>query len=263
MHRKADLLRDIQALGVDPQGTLLIHSSMKAIGPVEGGTDTVLDAWCDYMKDGLLIFPTHTWATVGESHPVFDSRTEPSCVGILSELFRKRPGVVRSLHPTHSVAALGRDAAAYTAGEERATSPLPRDGCWGRLLDRNASVLFLGCSMSHNTFLHGVEEWLEIPDRISAEPQRLTILGPQGEEYQVDMHRHHCVAMDRVHRDVSEQYGKLEEPFRRLGAVRYGKFGDAWCVLGNVRKMNETASQLLKKEPNLFLSQEAVPGDWY
>ena len=58
MHNKSDLLRDIQSLGIDPQGTLLIHSSMKAIGPVEGGADTVLDAWCDYMQEGLLIFPT-------------------------------------------------------------------------------------------------------------------------------------------------------------------------------------------------------------
>ena len=102
MHNKSDLLRDIQSLGIDPQGTLLIHSSMKAIGPVEGGADTVLDAWCDYMQEGLLIFPTHTWETIGEKNTVFDSRIEPSCVGILPELFRKRPGVVRSLHPTHS-----------------------------------------------------------------------------------------------------------------------------------------------------------------
>ena len=55
----------------------------------------------------------------------------------------------------------------------------------------------------------------------------------------------------------------LEEPFRRLGAIRYGKFGDALCVVGKARKMNEIASQLLKKEPNLFLSVKAIPGEWY
>ena len=48
-----------------------------------------------------------------------------------------------------------------------------------------------------------------------------------------------------------------------LGAIRYGKFGDALCVVGEARKMNEIASQLLKKEPNLFLSVKAIPGDWY
>ena len=263
MHTKHDLLRDIHTLDLDPKGTLLIHSSCKAIGPVEGGAHTVLDAWCDFYREGLLIFPTHTWDRVGKDHPVFDSRKDPSCVGILSELFRQRPGVVRSLHPTHSVAALGKDARAYTAGEEKAVTPLPRDGCWGRLLDRDATILFLGCSLRSNTFLHGVEEWNHIPDRISQWTEDLTILGPQGERYQVAMHRHHCEAADRAGGDVSEHYGKLEEPFRRLGALRYGKFGDALCAYGKARDMEKIASALLKKEPDLFLSGEAIPGDWY
>ena len=42
MYTKSDLLADIKNMGVNPQGALLIHSSMKAIGPVEGGADTVL-----------------------------------------------------------------------------------------------------------------------------------------------------------------------------------------------------------------------------
>ncbi len=259
MHRKEDLLRDITSLGIHPEGTILIHSSMKAIGPVEDGADTVLDAWMEYMKDGLLIFPTHTWNKIGKETNVFDSRIQPSCVGILSELFRQRPGVVRSLHPTHSVAAYGEDAETYVSGEEKMDSPLPRAGCWGKLLDRDADILFLGCTLRSNTFIHGVEEWNQVPDRVSTWTTPMTLIGRDGEKYHVDMHRHHCEARD----DVSENYGKLEEPFRRLGAIRYGKFGDALCILGNARKMNGIASQLLQKEPNLFLSEEAIPGDWY
>ena len=130
MHNAALDCRDIHTLDLDPHGTVMIHSSCKAIGLVEGGAHTVLDAWCDFYREGLLIFPTHTWDRVGKEHPVFDSRRDPSCVGILSELFRQRPGVVRSLHPTHSVAALGKDAREYTAGEEKAVTPLAQ----GRLL---------------------------------------------------------------------------------------------------------------------------------
>ncbi len=259
MLTKFDLIRDIRSLGVEPTSTLLIHSSMKAIGPVEGGADTVLDAWMEYMKDGLLIFPTHTWNRVTKSTDIFDSRTQSSCVGILSELFRQRSGVVRSLHPTHSVAAFGKDALSYVSGEEKATSPLPREGCWGKLLDRDANILFLGCTLRSNTFIHGVEEWNEIPDRVSAWTKPLTLIDQEGKEYHVDMHCHHCEARE----DVSENYGKLEEPFRRLGAIRYGKFGNALCILGNARKMNEIASKLLKREPNLFLNKEAIPGDLY
>lgn len=259
MHTKETLLRDISGMGINPRGSLLIHSSMKSIGPVEGGADTVLDAWSEYMKDGLLIFPTHTWRQIGKETLTFDSRTLPSCVGILPELFRRRPGVVRSLHPTHSVAVLGKEAAEFTAGEETRTTPCPRDGCWGKLLDSDAEILFLGCTLRSNTFLHGVEEWEGIPDRLDPNIQPITLIGPQGEEYHADMHRHNCRACD----DVSENYIKMEPVFAKCGAIRYGNFGDARCVVGSARKMWEATVRLLKREPNLFATADPVPEDWY
>lgn len=60
---KASLLQDLDNLKIAPHGTLLVHSSMKSIGDVEGGPDTVLDALSEYMNDGLLVLPTHTWAS--------------------------------------------------------------------------------------------------------------------------------------------------------------------------------------------------------
>lgn len=60
MYNKQDLLKHLKELGINGNGTLLVHSSMKSIGQVEGGADTVLDALSEYMKNGLLVFPTHT-----------------------------------------------------------------------------------------------------------------------------------------------------------------------------------------------------------
>ena len=70
------------------------------------------------MEPGLLVLPTHTWSYINAENPRFYVDDSPSCVGILTELFRKRPGVVCSLHPTHSVAALGKDAEDFIAGNE-------------------------------------------------------------------------------------------------------------------------------------------------
>lgn len=107
-YTKADLKHDLAAMGLTGNETILIHSSMKSIGPVEGGADTVLDAWMEFFAEGLLLLPTHTWRFINEENRVFDVRRSPCCVGILPELFRQRPGVVRSLHPTHSMAAYGK-----------------------------------------------------------------------------------------------------------------------------------------------------------
>ena len=259
MHTKDGLIKDIENMGLDPNGALLIHSSMKSIGLVDGGADTVLDALSEYMKNGLLIFPTHTWRQIGKEIFTFDSRNLPSCGGILPEIFRHRSGVIRSLHPTHSVAALGHDAASYTAGEETRTTPCPREGCWGKLLDMDAEILFLGCTLRSNTFIHGVEEWEGISDRLDSEPQHITIIGPNSEEYQVDMYRHNCLACD----DVSQNYIKMEPVFAKHGAIRYGKFGDAKCVIGNARRMRELTVKLLNREPQLFVTADPVPENWY
>ncbi len=248
-YTKVDLLSDLSALGIDPNGTLLVHSSLKAVGNVEGGADTVLDALCEYMQNGLLVLPTHTWRQMNETYTVFDVRHEPSCVGYLTNHFLTREGVVRSLHPTHSVAAIGRDAEDYIAGEELTTSPCPRSGCWGKLYDRGATILFLGCSLKCNTYLHGVEEWVNTPNRLNPMAQEFTVIDAQGQVHTVMQHRHHT--SDPVV-DPSEHYDKMEPLFVAGGAIRYGTFGDARCVISDAVKMADITTPYLLRDPHLF-----------
>ena len=128
-YTKQTLQQDLAAMGLTGTETILIHSSMKSIGAVEGGADTVLDALMEFFAEGLLLLPTHTWRFINEENQMFDVRRSPCCVGILPELFRQRPGVVRSLHPTHSMAAYGKDAAGAQQniwqGNWKTTPPAP------------------------------------------------------------------------------------------------------------------------------------------
>ena len=123
MHTKESLTEDLVHTGILPSDTLLVHSSMKSIGEVDGGADTVLDVLMDYFREsGLLVFPTLTY-DLNSSNPVFYVNETPSQTGVLSDLFWRRPGVLRSLHPTHSVAAWGHDAAEFIAGHEMFSTP--------------------------------------------------------------------------------------------------------------------------------------------
>jgi aminoglycoside 3-N-acetyltransferase len=251
---RGELDRQVKALGIDPAGTLLIHSSMKSIGPVEGGADAVLDAFSAHMRDGLLILPTHTWRQMSESYTVFDVVKEPSCVGLLTNLFRGRPGVIRSWHPTHSVAALGREAAAYTAGEERTRTPCPRDGCWGRLYDRRAVILFLGCSLKCNTFLHGVEEWCGVTNRLAETPQDFTVVTPAGERLTVPQYRHHT----EPELDISDHYDKMAPAFEKEGAIRRARLGEASCIVADAAAMADITARYLAANEQLFADAEPI-----
>lgn len=258
MFNKIDLQTSMKNLGIDPAGTLLVHSSMKAIGPVEGGAETVLDAFIEYMAEGLLIFPTHTWETINETNNIYDPQTEPSCIGILSNLFLKRPGVFRSLHPTHSVAAIGKEAESYIRGEEKSRTACPRKGCWGKLYDRKAQILFLGCSPKKNTFIHGVEEWYDIPNRLSADLQPLKIKMSDGSLKDCPVHRHESPVDD-----ISFNYDKIQTALLAKGISVNGKIGEASSILCSAAPMADLVGVFLKKNPDLFIDHKPVPENWY
>ena len=119
MYTARQLVSQLRKMNIPRDGTLLVHSSFKSMGEIKGGAQTVIDALCEYMADGLLVMPTHSWDTVNPENPVFDPVSTPSCTGVLGRLLLEREGAVRTVHPTHSLAVWGRDAAEFAAGAER------------------------------------------------------------------------------------------------------------------------------------------------
>ena len=95
------------------------------------------------------------------SHQIFDVLRTPSRMGLLTELFRRSPGVVRSVHPTHPVAVLGRPANDIVYEHYRSVTPCGVASPFGRLHERQGKILLLGTDISVLTFYHTVEELLE------------------------------------------------------------------------------------------------------
>ncbi|WNS41308.1 AAC(3) family N-acetyltransferase [Paenibacillus sp. MMS20-IR301] len=254
MHTRASLLKQLKDMGIDPHGTLLVHSSFKSIGEVEGGADTVLDVLSEYMKEGLLVLPAHTWSYINAQHPRFSVTDSPVCVGILPELFRKRPGVIRSWHPTHSVSALGADALSFTAGEERWDTPCARGSVYGRLLDRKADIMLLGVDLRRNTFIHGIEEWVHIPGRMTDGHEPLITITPDGEEIPVPSRRHCGLSW-------SQHFWKVEAVLEDGGALRRGRFGDAAVMICGTERTTAVLSRMLEANPDLFSDNEPLSGE--
>ncbi len=259
MYTKEDLKRQLREMGLCGADTVFIHSSMKAMGDVEGRADTVIDAWMEYFREGLILLPTHTWRQMSESYNIFHPATEPACVGILPNIFMKREGVVRSLHPTHSIAAYGRDAEAYIKGEENQRTPCAPQGVMGRLLLRDAKILLVGVTHIRNTFIHAVEEMYNVPERFTAEPVKFLVEMPDCSYKEVPMYRHY----NRHTEHISESYDKMLEGYFETGAAKKCKFGDANCILCDARLLYDVTGRILQKEPNCFIEMERIPREWY
>lgn len=255
MYTKTDLKEDLKALGINQRGTLLVHSSYKSIGEVDGGPDTVLDSLSEYMEGGLLVLPTHTWSYINEKNPEFHVEDSPSCVGHLTERFRKREGVVRSWHPTHSVAALGKDAVDFTQGDEKFDTPCARGSAWGKLLDREAQIMLLGVDLRRNTFIHGIEEWVDIPGRLTDTRESLVTVLEDGTKISVPSRRHTATPW-------SEHFWKVDDYLVKLGAMRIGKFGDAEVRVCDTVKLTEVITEMLSVDPELFSDNEPLTSEF-
>ena len=243
------LTEDFKNLGIKHDDNVLIHSSMKSIGEVEGGADTVLDVFIAYLSErGNIALPAHSWWAINDKNNIFDPVNEPSCVGILPEIFRKRIGVLRSLHPTHSISIIGKDKEYFVKDEHLINTPCGRKGCWGKLLDMDFKIIFLGCSTKSNTFLHGVEEWCDVPGRITDGEQDLKIIMPDGTVFDRPMRRH----WDRNGRGISENYDRIQPYLEERGLVVKGKFGNADCIVERAKDIYDVAAELLKENINFF-----------
>jgi aminoglycoside 3-N-acetyltransferase len=242
------LTEDFRKLGIKEYDNVLVHSSMKSIGEVEGGADTVLDVFCAYLaENGNIALPSHSWDAIGDEKDTFDPVSEPSCVGILTEMFRKRKNVLRSLHPTHSVAVMGKDAECFVKDEHLIDTPCGRKGCWGKLLDMDFKIIFIGCGNTSNTFIHGVEEWCGVPGRITDGHQKLKIIMPDGAVFDRDMRRHHD-----SYGGVSERYDRIRPYMEEKGLLIKGKFGNADCMVQRAKDMYEITSGLLAQNIDFF-----------
>ena len=261
MYTKEDLLNCLENMGLTGKEAIMVHSSMKSIGEVDGGADTVVDAFMEFFKDGLFMTPTHTWAQMSKEYSVFNPKTEPACVGIIPNIFRKKEGVVRSLHPTHSIAAFGKGAEEYIKGEENATSPCPPGGCWDRLREIDAKILLLGVTHTRNTYIHSVDEVMEIEDRFTDEPTRMHIVMPDGSMKDVQMYSHYNRA---VKTDCfSDEFDKMKQAFYDLGAAKEVKFGDATCILCDAKKIFEVCNILFSIDPQAVIVREYIPQEWW
>ena len=255
MVTQKDIHDFLSSIGIGRGDTVLIHTSMRALGEVEGGCDGVIDSFKSYLSDGLFIVPTHTWASVGRSHPIYDVRTEAPCIGALPTVAAARTDGVRSLHPTHSIAAFGARAEEYVAGEENSHTPCPVGGAWARLYDEDATVLLIGVGLNRNTYIHAIDEMLDLPGRL-AEPITLTIVDYNGERHEITYRKHGDTG--------SENFGVFRAPLEACGALRLGKLGDATVGIFKVRRGTDEIKRLWKlADFDLCKDGRDIPREFY
>jgi aminoglycoside 3-N-acetyltransferase len=169
----ADLHTDFSACGIQEGDHIIVHSSLKSLGWVIGGAETVIRVLLDLVgRKGTLMMPAQTWKNLDPSKgvhweqpeewwpeirkhwPAFDKEVTPVIgMGIIPEMFRTWPGTKRSSHPARSFCANGALADELVAEHDLSNifgigSPLHK------LYNAKGKILLIGVGHNKNTSLH-------------------------------------------------------------------------------------------------------------
>ena len=233
---KRDIVAGLRELGLIPGDKVLVHSSVAAVGPVEGGPEAVIDALLEAVgPEGLVVVPTFA------SPRPFDRRSSPTGLGVLPDLFWRRPGAVRSLHPTHSVAAIGRGAEALLRGHEQAPTAYAEGTPYHALALTGGKILLLGVDQDRNTTLHAAEA---LAKAAYLKDITASYLDDVGQEVTIPV-----AAMAGPHRD----FLGLDARFRAAGVMTTGRIGQAVCRLLDTGGMLRVALEALRDDPAAVL----------
>ena len=224
----AQLRGALRRLGVRDGDSLMLHSAFAAHHGFDGTIEQLTDAFIDALgaRGNLLMVSLPYRSSTLEYLQrlrVFDVRRAPSMMGLVSEYFRRRPDVLRSLHPTHPVLVHGPDAAWYVGGHEHALYPCGPGTPFEKLAERDGIVAFFNVPFATFTFFHHLEHLVSanLPFALYTDQVfDVPVLDRDGEPGVVKTHAFAREAIGRRRFEV------LEQALRARGAIRSVKVGN-------------------------------------
>jgi aminoglycoside 3-N-acetyltransferase len=239
---RSDLTRQLHGLGVEPGGVLLVHTSFRAVRPVEGGVQGLIGTLREALgPDGTLVMPSYT----GDDEEPFDAKATAASpdLGIVADAFWRLPGVGRSDHP-QAFAAVGSQAEAITADPLPLPPHIPASPV-GRVHDLDGQVLLLGVGHDANSTLHLAELMAGVPYRV---PKHCTVLR-DGHPVRIDYAENdHCC----------ERFALADDWLRASGQQSEGRVGHAHARLARSRHIVAVAREHLARDPLLFLHPAGI-----
>lgn len=239
----------IEDLAIPAGSTVIIHTSLRAVGKIEGGAEKLLDILADNItsRGGLLCIPTHTWMNLGTGRITLDLTRHETCLGAFPTVALADPRGIRSLNPTHSMAVFGdrKRVIDFIDGEISLQTPTSPMSCYAKILEQGGYVLLVGVGQNSNTCLHSAEEIANLPNRILPELTDVSVKLQDGEIIKTQLH----MFDESVHGDVSEKFYMYEPAFRYHAAIKDGFIGEAPVQLCNGAVMKDVILLMASRAP--------------
>lgn len=250
---EAKIREALESCGPFKADLLFVHSSLSACGSIEGGPATVVSALQSWITDrAALAMPTHTWSYPDATGvaPVYDFRSTPSVVGTITNYYWRQPDIVRSQHPSHSLACNGPDAEDFLRNHEDCDTPCGAATPYQRIAEGNSSVLMFGATMDSYTLYHTAEDAAGVPYLYIPEQVTLRTKVSDGSIRPIQTWRQDM--------KVARRFEATAEWLEKQGLLVRRKLGlSELLFIPSARALHETMIKTLQRDP-LFLVDEAA-----
>ncbi|CAM4094976.1 AAC(3) family N-acetyltransferase [Lederbergia lenta] len=239
MLTKEKLKHAFMEIGIKEGMVLVVHTSLRNVGYIEGGPIVVIESLLEILgDDGTLVMPSMT-----NGEEVFDPKKTPTDgMGVVAETFWQMPFVKRSSHPNSSFAAKGKYAEEIISSHplddpEGIKSPI------GKVFQLNGSILLLGVSFNANTVIHVAESVSEVPYRIVADMPLLK--NGKVEKVSVPLINHCC-----------QNFSKMEPLLKSSNLLSTHQIGKGIAQLMKAKDVVEIACEQLNRNIYYFLCEK-------
>ena len=242
---KRELIEGFKKAGIETGDTLLVHSSYKSLGGVDGGPQAVIEALLEVLSpEGTLIMPTFNF-NFNKGEP-WDVRTTPSQMGILTELVRLDSRAKRVFHPFYSFAVIGKHAVDLT--RDRYKSSYERNSVFGKLRDLDGKIMIIGLDYTHSlTFVHHVEQMEGVDYRYIKE-----FSGEVTDENGHTTTDTFYMLVRDLDKGVITEVNPMGALLEKLGVVTVHKIGDAEVKMMKANAVYEAIAREMKRDPFLM-----------
>ena len=256
------IIKALVDLGVKKGETLLVHSSLSGLGYLPGGAETLLSALRKTVgKAGTLLAPAFTKPYVSFKGKLNKSyqyrpydrqkngklRDKSIYTGALPNRMLKEPDACRSGHISHEWVAVGKEAEACTQGHGFTNAPADITSPMTKALENKGSVVFIGCGLNANTFVHYLETLADVP---CLQEAVVSYIDEEG-TLKWDCIKKHLPGHRNFYRGADNHF--YEEALRRGLHIHQETLGIATLYRIELAELYSIGMEILKEDPNATL----------
>lgn len=257
--RQADIVEALRQAGVSGGDVLLVHSSLSAFGHIVGGSDTVVSALKEVVGEkGTVLFPAFNrpYRVLAETNRRWDYRpyaknefASLKWIGTLPvDFLRQNPDAPRSAHYTHSWTGFGPQAEALLSAHRPDDPPAASSSPLGMALAVGGKVLHFGSGLGSTTFLHYLEDRMDLP---GLGPALVGVREPDGSMRDVLIARH--LPGDREFYSKGESSRFFRRAKERGLPIRRARLGLGEITLMDLRDLYGIGTALCREDPGVLI----------